>query len=68
MRRTLITGFRAGFSGDSSGFDVADNDILAAFTVATNLGLDLESPQEEGVVRIDTPTVRASSSRAPTPL
>ena len=54
MRQMLITGFRGFFPGDYVGLDVAGNDFVAAFTVANNLGLDLEFPQEEGVLRVDT--------------
>ena len=53
MRQMLITGFSGFFPGDYIGLDTAGNDFVAAFTVANNLGLDLEFPQEEGVLRVD---------------
>ncbi len=53
MRQMLITGFRGYFPGDYVGLDVAGNDFVAAFTVANDLGLPLEFPQEQGVLRVD---------------
>jgi hypothetical protein len=45
MRQMLLTGFRY-FPGDYVGLDTANNDFVAAFTVANNLGLpiDLSEP------------------------
>jgi hypothetical protein len=54
LRQMLITGYRGYFPGDYVGLDAAGNDFVAAFTVANNLGLDVEYPQNPFVLRVDT--------------
>lgn len=54
MRQMLLTGYRGYFPGDYVGLDVAGSDFVTAFTIANNLGLPLEFPQDPTVLRVDT--------------
>jgi hypothetical protein len=54
MRQMLITGDRGYFPGDYVGLDVAGDDFVAAFTIANDLGLPLEFPQDPTVLEVDT--------------
>lgn len=54
MRQMLLTGYRGYFPGDYVGLDAAGNDFVAAFTVANNLGLPLDFPQDPTVLKVDT--------------
>ncbi len=49
MRQMVITGPRGYFPGDYVGLDTAGADFVAAFTVANNLGLRVDSPQQPGL-------------------
>ncbi len=53
LRQMVITGDRGYFPGDYVGLDAAGNDFVAAFTVANNLGLPVEYPQNPFVLRVD---------------
>jgi hypothetical protein len=53
MRQMLLTGDRGYFPGDYVGLDTSGNDFVAAFTVANNLGLPVEFPQQPGLF-VDT--------------
>ena len=53
MRQMVLTGPRGYFPGDYVGLDAAGSDFAAAFTVANNLGLPVEFPQQPGL-SVDT--------------
>jgi hypothetical protein len=53
MRQMLLTGDRGYFPGDYVGLDTAGDDFVAAFTVANNLGLPVDFPQQPGLF-VDT--------------
>jgi len=54
MRQMLITGFSGFFPGDYVGLDAAGEDFVAAFTVANDLSLSVEFPQDNSGLRVDT--------------
>jgi hypothetical protein len=54
MRQMVITGFRGYFPGDYVGLDAAGNDFVAAFTIANNLGLPVEFPQDNSSLKVDS--------------
>jgi hypothetical protein len=54
MRQMVITGYSGYFPGDYVGLGAAGNDFVAAFTVANNLGLPVEFPQDNSILRVDT--------------
>lgn len=49
MRQMVITGSRGYFPGDYVGLDTSGSDFVAAITVANDLGLPVEFPQEPGL-------------------
>lgn len=53
LRQMLLTGSRGYFPGDYVGLDAAGNDFVAAFTVANDLGLPVEFPQDPFELRVD---------------
>jgi len=53
MRQMVLTGERGYFPGDYVGLDTVGNDFVAAFTVANNLGLTPNWPQDNNGVFVD---------------
>jgi hypothetical protein len=53
LRQMVLTGSRGYFPGDYVGLDSSGSDFAAAFTVANDLGLPVEFPQQPGL-RVDT--------------
>jgi len=54
MRQMVLTGDRGYFPGDYVGLDAVGNEFVAAFTVANDLGLPLDFPQDNTVLRVDS--------------